>query len=723
MQGQTINGYTLKHRLGEGGMAEVWYAENEIGKSAAVKILNENLSRNTQIVERFHNEALVMVKLDHPNIRQVYGYGYLGDRHCIIMEYLDGDDLDALLNRGRHFTDEELRRWWNQTVDALNYTHAMGIVHRDIKPSNIFLDKKGNIKLLDFGIAKVKESMSMTRTGMTMGTLMYMSPEQVKDPKRVNSKSDIYSLAVSFVHLLTGKPIYDSDTSSEFDIQLSIVSKPVDLSALPQAWQGFLKPYLEKDPDKRPALRHFEEVTDVPPMPTPTVKAKTIVGSVASTVVQPDDVSSSPNSETPLQENLHSGSDQISPESNDKPQSKKGLWIALGAVAAVAVLLILLLKPKQEEPVSTDPDTQAYEACQTIDNYRDYLKDYGRNALHYNEAKQFVDNYMADSVAQAQQALAEAQAQQQAEAEAQAQADAEKKEDAAYKKCTTIAACESYMKAYPQGKYVEEVKAKKAQLEEKAQQETEKKEDEAYNKCTTIAACESYLKAYPKGRYVDEVKAKKEELEAKAAQASLTGTANGHEWVDLGLPSGTKWATCNVGASKPEDYGSYFAWGETQTKGTYNWDNYKYANGDYDKLMKYCNNSGYGNNGFTDNLTILQGSDDPAATIWGSGWRTPSKTQWDELLANTTNQWTTQNGKAGRLFTSKKNGKTLFLPAAGFRWYSKLHYAGSYGYYWSRSLSTDAPDGAQNPYFDSGGCSVGNGRRGVGQSIRPVREK
>ena len=315
MQGQTINGYTLKHRLGEGSMAEVWYAENEIGKPAAVKILNENLSRNTQIVERFHNEALVMVKLDHPNIRQVYGYGYLGNRHCIIMEYLDGDDLEAMLKAGRRFTYEEVRRWWNQTVDALNYTHAMGIVHRDIKPSNIFLDRNGNIKLLDFGIAKVKESISMTRTGMMMGTLMYMSPEQVKDPKRVGPKSDVYSLAVTFVHLLTGKPVYDSDTSSEYDIQLSIVNQPVDLSSVDSAWQGFLASYLEKDPDKRPALRHFEEVDYVPPTEIPNVETKTIAEST-----------------TPVETTLQ-----------DKPKSKTGLWIGLGIAAVVIVALVLLL--------------------------------------------------------------------------------------------------------------------------------------------------------------------------------------------------------------------------------------------------------------------------------------------------------------------------------------------------------------------------------------------
>ena len=168
MQGAIINGYELKRLLGRGGMAEVWYAENEIGKCAAVKILNERMTHDEKILERFHNEALIMVKLNHPNIRQVYSYGYLGDRHCIVMEYLEGNDLEVLMQNGRRFTEEELRSWCNQIVETLNYTHAMGVVHRDIKPSNLFLDNKGNIKLLDFGIAKMTESESMTRTGTMM---------------------------------------------------------------------------------------------------------------------------------------------------------------------------------------------------------------------------------------------------------------------------------------------------------------------------------------------------------------------------------------------------------------------------------------------------------------------------------------------------------------------------------------------------------------------------
>ena len=209
--------------------------------------------------------------------------------------------------------------------------------------------------------------------------------------------------------------------------------------------------------------------------------------------------------------------------------------------------------------------------------------------------------------------------------------------------------------------------------------------------------------------------------ESNEVQISVTGSFDGHDYVDLGLPSGTLWATCNIGASKPEDYGDYYAWGETKSKTTYNWDTYIYANGTYDKLTKYCNDSYYGNNGFTDNLTTLQSGDDPATANWGSGWQTPSKDQWEELKINTTNQWTTKNGVKGRLFTSKKNGQTLFLPAAGYRNEGSLHGAGSYGYYWSRSLDTGYSYDAWSLHFLSDVCGMLSYDRYDGQSVRPVR--
>ena len=200
----------------------------------------------------------------------------------------------------------------------------------------------------------------------------------------------------------------------------------------------------------------------------------------------------------------------------------------------------------------------------------------------------------------------------------------------------------------------------------------------------------------------------------------------GHECVDLGLPSGTLWATCNVGADKPEGYGNYFAWGEIQPKETYNWSNYKYSIGDgvwipnpgvwedlY--LTKYCTLSSLGNNGFTDNQTTLFPEDDAAEANWSRGWRMPTREDWQELLDNTTNTWTTQDGVNGKLFTAA-NGKSLFLPAAG----SCVGDESASGHYWSMSLNAGYPHYAMGLYFVSDDCVLIDECRRDGFSVRPV---
>lgn len=195
----------------------------------------------------------------------------------------------------------------------------------------------------------------------------------------------------------------------------------------------------------------------------------------------------------------------------------------------------------------------------------------------------------------------------------------------------------------------------------------------------------------------------------------------GHEYVDLGLPSGTLWATCNVGANSPEEFGDYFAWGETKTKDVYNWETYKYCNGGYgyDELTKYCNESNYGNNGFTDNLTVLLPEDDAATTNWGSQWKTPTEKQWIELQKYTTRSWTKRNGVSGYQFTAS-NGNSIFLPAAGYRRDDELHGVGdSSGDIWSSSLST-TPFWA---YYFFGDSEGEGGYRCDGLTVRPVFEK
>ncbi len=202
------------------------------------------------------------------------------------------------------------------------------------------------------------------------------------------------------------------------------------------------------------------------------------------------------------------------------------------------------------------------------------------------------------------------------------------------------------------------------------------------------------------------------------------------EAIDLGLPSGTLWASCNVGATKPEEYGLYFAWGETKgytsdaSDGhSFNWANYKWCNGDYDKQTKYCTRSSYGNNGFTDNKTELDLEDDAAYVNWGSNWRMPSLDQIQELIDNCNWEWTQLNGVWGRKATSKTNGKSIFLPAAGYRLDTSLDGAGSGGDYWSRTLHSERPCNAYSLYVYSGLVGWEVNFRYYGLSVRPVRQK
>ena len=190
-------------------------------------------------------------------------------------------------------------------------------------------------------------------------------------------------------------------------------------------------------------------------------------------------------------------------------------------------------------------------------------------------------------------------------------------------------------------------------------------------------------------------------------------------WVDLGLPSGLLWADRNVGADNPEDSGNYYAWGETSPKEVYTWDTYAYGNA-YNALTKYCNKSDYGLDGFTDNLTTLEASDDAATVNIGSYARTPRDYEWQELMDNTTVTWTTRNGVYGRKFTAS-NGKSIFLPATGNRYGSSLNDAGERGYYWSSTLVTDDPDYAWCFYFYSRGRFVSSDYRSGGFSVRAVR--
>jgi len=200
----------------------------------------------------------------------------------------------------------------------------------------------------------------------------------------------------------------------------------------------------------------------------------------------------------------------------------------------------------------------------------------------------------------------------------------------------------------------------------------------------------------------------------------LSGRTDEHDWVNLGLPSGTKWATCNVGASSPEDHGYYFAWGETTTKNDYSWSQYKYCEGSQNTLTKYCNSESYGYQRFTDNLTELEAIDDVATVNWSGRWQIPSKEQLEELLDNSNTEWTTQNNVWGYKITSRSNSNSIFLPVTGFRLETSLYQTSSQGRYWSRSLNNQYSYSAYSLLFDRSSIYIESFYRQNGHNVRPV---
>ena len=193
------------------------------------------------------------------------------------------------------------------------------------------------------------------------------------------------------------------------------------------------------------------------------------------------------------------------------------------------------------------------------------------------------------------------------------------------------------------------------------------------------------------------------------------------EAIDLGLPSGTKWANMNVGAYSPEDYGGYYAWGETEEKEDYSWSTYKWCNGSVYTITKYCINSDYG---AVDNNTVLDPEDDVAHVIWGGSWRMPTLEELKELLNNCIWTWRSQNGVNGYRVTGP-NGNSIFLPAAGYCDDMVIEKIGYYGYYWTSSISSYDGNNYCPAYdlgFGSGGRDIYSDSRFGGHCVRPVSD-
>ena len=256
MLNQEILNYVIIRKIGDGGMGSVYLAKNKsIHQFVAIKMLHPQYSNNPLLRERFRNEAIMLSSLNHPNIVKFLNYVENDQGIFLIMEYVDGMTLEDHINKKSGLiVEERAYPMFRQILDAFSYAHKHQIVHRDIKPSNILIDRDGNIKILDFGIAQIlsETNDSGIKGG---GTASYMSPEQVHD-RPLDPRSDIYSLGVVFYQMLTGKPPYDLTALSPFDIKQKVLSEPLPpmretYPYVAEELQGIINKAMGKEPVSR----------------------------------------------------------------------------------------------------------------------------------------------------------------------------------------------------------------------------------------------------------------------------------------------------------------------------------------------------------------------------------------------------------------------------------------------------------------------------------------
>ncbi|HEU4390215.1 MAG TPA: serine/threonine-protein kinase, partial [Blastocatellia bacterium] len=224
MTANVVGNYKIVEPIGQGGMGAVYRGvDMMLEREVAIKVLRPELAGQPQIVERFRTEAVTLAKLNHPNIATLYAFFRQGDDFFMVMEFVRGETLDHAIRRAGAMRVDTAVPLFCHALDGIGYAHKLGIVHRDIKPANMMLTPDGSIKVMDFGIARVLGSARMTKQGNIIGTIEYMSPEQVRG-QETDARSDIYSLGILLYEMVSGRVPFMSD--SEFDLMKAQIDDP-----------------------------------------------------------------------------------------------------------------------------------------------------------------------------------------------------------------------------------------------------------------------------------------------------------------------------------------------------------------------------------------------------------------------------------------------------------------------------------------------------------------
>jgi eukaryotic-like serine/threonine-protein kinase len=363
---QRIGDYEVLASLGAGGMGHVFKVRNVISnREEAMKVLLPDFAAQPELAARFLAEIRTLAGLEHPNIAQLRTAFQYQNHFVMVMEYVEGSTLEKLASEGR-IPLEQMLDYASQVLAGLSYAHSHGVTHRDIKPANIMVTSHGVAKLMDFGIAKSTEDLQLTRPGTTMGSVYYMSPEQVQGGA-IDARSDIYSFGVTLYEMFTGRKPFVSESSYTV-LNAQINEAPVPLTEvnpnLPVELNNIVLKSMAKDPaaryqtaeEFREALRRLREPKAAPvpvPAQAPVMAAPPVAAAMSATAAVSAGAAPGPAPggvpAASVQEPRFEPVPQVPAAVVQQKQGKghRGLWIAMGAVAAVlAIVAVATLAPR-----------------------------------------------------------------------------------------------------------------------------------------------------------------------------------------------------------------------------------------------------------------------------------------------------------------------------------------------------------------------------------------